>query len=59
MILVYRVYMKKFNWFYWFEYMTGASLIIKAYGNFSLVGMKKMKFFNEWFIELRVPQSLG
>jgi len=43
--------------------MTGAGLIIKAYGNFFINGDEKKKFFNGWFIglvefiELRVPQS--
>jgi len=32
--------------------MTGAGLIIKAYGNFFIGGDKKMKIFNEWFMEV-------
>jgi len=37
--------------------MISAGLRIKAYAYFFIGGDEKMKFFNEWFIELRVPQS--
>jgi len=60
--MVYRVAMKKFNWFhwfYWFEQMISAGLRIKAYAYFFIGGDEKMKFFNEWFIGLRVLQSFA
>jgi len=38
--------------------MSGAGLITNAYGNFFISGDEKMKFFNEWFIELRAYRFL-
>jgi len=35
--------------------MISAGLRIKAYAYFFISGDEKIKFFNEWFIELRVP----